>query len=385
MKGDSSNLKSHSIRSGCENSESDLLASPKSLGSTKALPFGETLRCAIKSAFRTSRSFAAALGVTEGRVSQLIGGAESITAATLEEVLAAFDDVGVQEALHAAWVRTYAPSPLTLTSSLEGEALAERLLARFSSVVASGNARSLLSSLRKAKSGVDEPELRFRIQRAVIDLALYLERPSLAIEGATLMLGEARNLASNGWIATALSSRASASRFDSKLPLAELIRMHEEFSGFMASWTPTVTEQGMYEELRQGAIRDRGLTLLAALTQGKVKKETLRAGTEPLNRLARQLREPKDRAIALEVLGRLLVAEGALFAAEDVLDEVRAIRDSVSYDHAPKTKLLRAQILIARREFDGANELLREAIEACWEIDDIHHALRGERLVLNLD
>jgi len=82
-----------------------------------------------------------------------------------------------------------APSPIKLLTKLEGPTLAERLLSGFSTTIASEEAKACLQSLRQALPGITEPEIPFRVEKAIIDASLYLERPSLAEQMALKMLG----------------------------------------------------------------------------------------------------------------------------------------------------------------------------------------------------
>jgi|SRR5579871_1697671 len=133
---------------------------PASLAQPKHESFGLALRAVIKEEFGTSRAFAAALGVSEGRVSQLMSGAESIAASTLEEILATFESVGRQERVHQAWIASFAPSPLQVASAQESEAVASDLLHSFSELIARGKARTMLESLRQVGDAVREPGMR---------------------------------------------------------------------------------------------------------------------------------------------------------------------------------------------------------------------------------
>jgi plasmid maintenance system antidote protein VapI len=380
MKGASSKENSSSTKQSCDDAATVLSSAEVSLAQPKHPLFGAVLRGAIKQCFGTSRAFAGVLGVTEGRVSQILSGAESIAAPTLEEILAAFQDIGVQDQIHEAWVNTFAPSPLNLTSELESEALARRLLDGFSELVGGGKARPLLSSFGGMIPSLADPDLRFRVLRAETDLALFLDRPTLARDISLMMLREAKEAQSNKWIATALFTLATSARLDRGLTTPHLLKYHDDFSQFMGAWTPKPDELPAFEQLSQAAIRDRGLALLLAAESGKASPNGLNAVTDPIRKMIKSLQSPSDRAIALEVLGRLLTAQGALFAAEDTLEEASSTVQDVSYDHRPKTRILNARIRIARRELDEANELLLSVIEVSYEIDDIHHGSIGERL-----
>lgn len=344
-----------------------------SLGQPKAPTFGEALRSAIREAFGTNRVFALKLGVSEGRVSQLLNGTESITAQTLDELLPCFTDIGTQTRLHQAWVDTFAPSPFHRLQGLEAEHRAHQLLANSASLVSTGNARWVLSEARSLLSPQLPLETYFQLNRLAIDIALFLQLPSLAIQLANGLIERGKEKSEPAQIATALYTLANASRTIRGMRPEELIRIHSDAVSFLASWTPAGTSP-IRDELSRALRRDRVLTLLAISEHQPLDPETLRTEQRALNRILLNLSDEKDLALAREVNARLLVAEGQVFEAEEVLEKVTGVKLSISADYPSKAKITAGRILLRRMETEGAIALLDSALEDCLKVDDLHHA-----------
>lgn len=343
-----------------------------SLGEPKVQVFGAELRGAIKRAFGTNREFAKQLGVSEGRVSQVLSGTESITAQTLDQLLACFRNLGDQERLHQSWVQTFAPSPLVQVGSWELEIRAEDLLASLPELMAIGRSRQLLDEIQRLATSELSQELRFRLSEAGVRLALFLQRPSVALQLSRKQIEMGQEADEPAWVSFGRYAGANASRIISSLPSEDLIRFHQEALDSLESLSGKKALV-LGQDLRVALRRDRVLTLLTIAERYPVESDHLKAELSGIERLA-QSQEGPSLALALEVKARLQAALGQSFQAEETLEAITGTKISISADYPAKTRITAARVLLCRGEVEAAGELLQTALQDCLAIDNLHHA-----------
>lgn len=355
----------------------------KSVGQAKSLPFGAVLRKAIKREFGTGKEFAAKSGVSEGRVSQLLSGTESLTAQTLEDILRSFSNLGDQERLHSAWVSTFAPSPLQGLEIREAQDSAYRLLQTRECLAAEGQAKESMKALQALKARVKDVELTFGILSASIELSLFLGRSEQARQFCATLIREATDKGEMAWIAQALWLTANVARAAPESSSARLAQSHDAARDFVSAWKPSSLEGRQKAiELRRTLIRDRALTLLALNERKPVPEPQLAKIAEDLERqLAASDFRSETVAVFLEVKGRVLLSQGETIATEEVIEEASQIRAFVSPDHDIKSAILSGQLLLARGLPEKARAVLLDALDACYEVDNLHHARSIERIL----
>ena len=333
------------------------------------------LRSAIKAEFGSNKAFAERARLSEGRVSQLIKGPESITAQSLEDVLRCFSDLSLQEAIYEAWVETFAPSPLYRLTRRQSEEQAHRLLKDRDQLVSAGRARQALCALEQLRIGLEDTECRFMVLRAIAETAMYLGRSTQAASAASELVEHAKRVAGPEWIARALWLLATVTRNNRISTPVQIAKAHENAADFAQSWNPPSAEaRETARQIRAALDRDRALALLTINERTAVKPEHLASLITMLDRILATHMSSEARSMFLEVKGRVHLATGDLLATEDALAEVRSICGYVSYDHDTKTNILDGQFRRARGLEDHAEVTFKRALTNCYDVDDLHHA-----------
>lgn len=357
-------------------------AEADSVGQAKPLPFGATLRRAIKQEFGTGKEFAARLGVSEGRVSQFLSGAESLTPQTLKDISSAFANLADQEDLHRSWVATFAPAPLHSLDRWDLEDAAHQLLASQTRLMASGRATQALNALQAIKPRIQDSNLRFTLQRSLIETALFLGRSQQAQRLAKELTATAKAENEMGWTAQGLWLEATADRTAPAIPVRKIAQTHDVAAQYLAAWSPLSKEaKELRTDLRSAIHRDRALTMLVIHEQRPVQRSDLDLVAQILDRFLDTDMRDERRAVFLEVRARVYLAKGDVLGTEDSVQEAQEVRGFVSADHEVKTNLLKGQLLFARGLPHQAETVLLEALEKCYQLDDHHHARSIERIL----
>ncbi len=353
-----------------------------SLGKAKPLPFGEELRRAIREEFGTAKEFALRLGVSGGRVSQILGEAESLTAKSLEDVLNAFPNLAHREAVHAAWVRTFAPSALQELSQSESTEEAWQLLQSKDRLMSEGLSRQTLAATEALRTRMRDREMRFELARASIELCLFLGRSAQARRLSEELTERAKENGEPGWIARGLWLQANAGRNSPEAQAREIAETHERALEFASAWSPRdLGQREVLKDVRQALSRDRALAILAIHERRPVGAGQLEQAVRGLETLLEQDLEPHRRSVFLEVRGRVCLALGDTLEADDVIEEAKTVQAFVSPDHEAKAGILKAQLLLSRGNRDQGTDLLVRLLDYCYRLDDLHHARALERIL----
>lgn len=344
------------------------------------MQFPLVLRKAIKEEHSSNRNFAKRLGVTEGRVSQLLSGAEAVSPYTLDLILKCFDDPLTREILHARWVSTYAPSPLEIPRDVSDEAL-YRFISETDSLKSSGNARKLLTTLEALLPTTSNQFLRFSILEESISVLLFLQRISKALMLIDQLLEEAKAADDKPWIATALYLRANASRAMNPKNPQFILRCFDEASSYARAYA---AESRTCQLLVDSLARDRALTMIAIGKGKTVDDSILDNATRRLDAGIRQTEDVPYRLLWLEVKVRLLLFRGNVFEAEETLEEVASLQCVSPADFSAKEQISRASLMIARGDLEEAESLLKRLLEECLAIENLHQAGRVDRLLSHI-
>lgn len=354
-----------------------------SLGSAKDIPFGVLLRRAIDQEFGSQKAFAVQMGLSEGRVSQIIGDRAEIKPGTLDQILQAFPSFAHKDALYKAWLQTFTSPPEGLLESATAE-WDQDFVDQADGVLACGKARFALRVLNHICSRGFDGELTYRALEKQINVLLLLGRYAEAARVAGKIYYIGRHHGDANWIVRGHWLEflaASASPFAS---LKEVYGLWGRARSVLTTWTPTsLSAKAEKRHVGFGIMRDAAIAF-----------DRLQSGTghsnELLSAMDAQLKKVNDdwaphaRALVLEVQGRLAFSLGQLSRAEDLLDEALGSGSIVSYDHQLKTAILHGRILCARKGFEQARSIFDWAIERSMDICSLHHVQRIDRLVVAL-
>lgn len=346
-----------------------------SLASAKPVPFALSLKVAIKDEFGTSKEFAKRLEVTEGRVSQILGG-EVVSPYTLDYILRCFTSFANRKLLYDAWIATYAPNPLAAGDITVNQI--EPLLAEANSFKAAGKAKQFVGVLESLLLRAPDLRLRFMILEESVNTALYLGRTSKAISLADTLFHSAQTVGDHGWIAKALYLKANASRTMNPKNPTYIVKCHEEAMSYARAFAG---ESIMCRLLAESLDRDRALTVVE-ISNGK--SITAPILDDVLCRLDLGIERTEDignRLLWLEAKVRLLVTGGKAFDAEETLEQISSLRGVEPIDFSAKEQISRASLLIAGGQVEEAESILLGALDECLAVENLHHAGRVERLL----
>lgn len=332
--------------------------------------FKAVLRRAIHQEYGKAEEFAKALGITPGRISQILNGPEELKNSTLEPILAALSPAS-GERVRAAWIREFVPDVGT-------EPVPPSVAAYKAYVLDSGGLpRKALKLIERtiAEAAPDDEARPLLLQRAA-EYELKLDRPGRSmrrVEQAS-RLAELRNepfdIFTALWLRGVIVQHLDVSQ-------EEKVSASKDASDYGASHSEGSSR---WRSRSVEATRDEALAILAAFDDGAV-------GVEELGRahqLAKDAVESSDTLlllpVALEIRARIECAVGLIAAAEESLDaaEESACRDP---DMDRKAGLLRARILVARKQFGEAEEAYLRLSSEARTAGDLYRQRKAEGLL----
>lgn len=351
-----------------ENRSSKSLAKPKPT-------FGEALRTAIKAEFGTNKAFAERLRVSEGRVSQMIKGPESITAQSLDEILRCFTSLSRQQAIYEAWLETFAPCPLARLTRSESEDQAHKLLAELDPLVTSGQARQSLTALEVLRTPLKDLELRFWVLRAITETSMYLRRSEQAQRASSELRRQAQSAGDPEWIGRALWLEAIVAKNSPSTTFGMKAKRLDEAMMFVSAWNPADgPNRELARQMRSAVSRDRVIALIDLNERKPIDEVQFEQALQGLNTTLGREMSNANKALYLEVKARLLLAMNDIEGCEESLDEVYLSKGFVSYDHDSKTAILQGQLFMTRNIPQKATDVLETGLDRCYAADDLHHA-----------
>ncbi|HVT12456.1 MAG TPA: helix-turn-helix transcriptional regulator [Fimbriimonadaceae bacterium] len=339
-----------------------------SLGQPKVAPFGVVLRAAIKAEFGSNREFARALGVSEGRVSQIVRGPEIPEPETLERVIGHFSTLALQDQIHRAWVAEFAPLPNWRELEFEkAEALHQiRLLEEAAFPVRA------LSLARLCQQHAVDPDSWQIFTERIVQLNLRLGKVSPAIAAVAEMEERARSRRENADLLTALWTRGQALRNLESITVSQLMKVHQNAMSFAESWRPKGGEPLAIWTHRKAALqRDFALHVLATHNRHPVDQEHLEAAIRSVE-TSMHGDDYLGYCAGLEVRARVETAMGQIFKAEETLEELEALGNA-GPDFLEKTGLTRARIMVRRGEREAAIAFYKKLATDCFERMNLHH------------
>ncbi|MBS1702863.1 MAG: helix-turn-helix domain-containing protein [Armatimonadetes bacterium] len=347
---------------------------PDSLGKAKPEHFGEALRSAYLAEFGSQREFARAVGVTPGRISQLVNGREEVEAQTLGRLLACLSSTEAQERVHAAWTEQFAPLPETT----EDAADPAKGLARILDLTEAGlPVRALeLAKLWRGRAA-ELPEWQAFSGQAV-ELSLRLNKVSSALavvqemEQAALQAEDAPGAANALWL------KGLVMRNLDRAAARMVHDAHQDAVDFAKARGVTSTKlPGIEEQLA----RDFALHLVLLHERKPLPREALEVALGTVSDSVSKGLDGVLLAHALEIRARVEIALGQVAKAEDTLDEVREVSVSRATDVSESILLSGAKIRLARGEDDEAKTILEQVAEMSFERMNLHHQEVAEQLL----
>lgn len=343
--------------------------------------FGAVLRRAIQAEFGSNKAFAQALGVSPGRVSQIIGGPESVDPATLAKLLKAFSSLLNQTVVYEAWVREFAPPPVEEGLALDSEDARQQAIGLW-------HGDRPAEGLRLAevhRQHVTDPQLWQELSSVALMINLRLGRRGEALKIARELEERSRADQEAGYLLTATWMRFLALRNLDRAPLKLIHRAYQDAVSLAYAREPLGDWKGRWLAKRLELQRDFALQVLTIAERKPVDDETLAEAMQVVNATLGRWEDPAAETMGLEVRARIEVVLGQLSKAEDTLDEVESRRWHTSTELRDKANLVRARIAIERGELEEARFLLQAIADACLERGNVHHFQIADQLLAELE
>ena len=348
-----------------------------SLGTAKRKAFGPTLKEAIAEEFGSSKAFAVALGVSPGRVSQLVLGPEEINPQTLGKVLAAFRRVTLQEQIHNAWVHEFAPLPVAELDS-------RVVLHQISCVGDKLSPRRALKLAIAARKQESDPELWQMLTERIVHLNQRLLRPTAALRALDGMEKRAKVNQEQVHAATALWMRGNVLRGIPFVSWEYLNPNHEKAVSFADATKPrsgSALEDWKHKRLQMD--RDFALNILVGVEQHQLPDSALAMAHVSLGH-SMQTDDPAFYFYGLEVRSRLEFAEGNTMQAEETIEEIEADGMQFCAEFSTRIGFTRARLDIRRGKREQAEYTLRRIARTCHEESNLYHAAKADRELVRL-
>ncbi len=349
----------------------------ESLGQTKPEHFGEALRAAAIAEFGSGKAFAKAVGVSPGRISQIVNGREEIEATTLGKLLGTFTLPHLQERVHAAWTRQFAPRP---ESEDDYSDPADGLLRILALTEAGLPVRALDLARTWQVRTTNEPRW-YAFSQHVVELSLRLAKVSSALAEVQNMESVAISKGDRLQMANVLWLKGLVLRNLDRATAKMLSEAHRDAVQFTEAYDITSqTLPGIEEQLA----RDFALHLVMLNERRPLPYEALRYALKLVSDSVDQGLDGVLLAHALEIRARIEIALGQATKAEDTLEEVESISVSRATDVSEATMISQAKILIARGDQDEAKSILERVAEISFSRMNLHHQDVAEQLLSRL-
>ncbi|HEY3780313.1 MAG TPA: hypothetical protein VGL56_04460 [Fimbriimonadaceae bacterium] len=354
---------------------------PTSLGKTKSESFGSALQAAVRVEFGSNKEFAKALGVSQGRVSQLIRGPEDVNTPSLVKILVAFQTRGLQERVHEAWIRQFAPLPIQAVTDLEPE----KLLSTIHTLGVDGLPTRALAHAKEWRHQVDDPAAWQALTRQIVEINLRLTKVSGAVSALDEMQKRALARGDKENLMTALWMSGLVLRTLDHVTVHTLDRAHQEAVTFAEAHKPASGKAlEEWETIRAVLDRDFALHVLALNERKPLKREALEEAAKLVERSIQTGTSEVFRPYGLEVKARLEAAMGQLFKAEETLAELESSGLPEGSEIREKADLTAARIKALRGERDEAEAVFEAIAEDCFERLNLHHHRVADQLLARL-
>gem|GEM_PF-3878886 len=343
--------------------------------------FGETLRQLIRKRYRSQRDFAAVVGWSEGRVSQLVNGIDDrVGLGVLDTVSSAFSDQGDQDQLFVAYVEDFARSP-THVLSPAAYSTDEEILAYCQGIpdrIAQGDILDVLKATRSLWRGLRYQEKR--VESAVAAGTAYaetcfaLDRQSEGLRAAAELQSWARErgeplaVARSSWLMV-IGGRVS---FGGALDQAEV--GFANLTQYLSWWQPAASEERRQRlELVGCSARDGLLVALDLARLDPAAERLLRRRLEVFQSSLDHLVKPSDLSLCKEIESRALIHLGEFDKAHDALTFAQTGPLPEHPSHPIKIHISLGRLYLADGELERAERALYTAKEASESERLLHH------------
>lgn len=349
---------------------SKIEGSPSCLEVAKHLTFGESLRQSIKAQFGSNVEFARQLGVSRGRISQIISGPEIVGPETLEKILFAFRDTRYCTVIERAWLREFVHGQ----ESPEAELSHAGVIHRIHQLNAEGLTPKAIELAQKRRDSlvIDSGNEWLDLTTQIIQCALRVGNTAKAAANVT-MLAEAA-------VATGRLDMYFLSRWHKAIVLQALGgQSSDEVFELLGEVHSLALSQGRSAEWTRAtatAERDIAIYTIKQLAKSEVSGGVEGSSSRVLDLIESSIEKGGDEMFyryGIEAKARLFAAIGQPANAEDSVLELRKEGIPEGSDLWEKSELTIAKI----HEMDGnlsrALEAYRVVSKVAEQRSNLHH------------
>jgi transcriptional regulator with XRE-family HTH domain len=339
--------------------------------------FGDALRAAIKIEFRTQVAFAEAMFVDKSRISQLISGREIPTPQTLDRILRAFSDLGLQDRIHAAWIRSCAPLPGAENLRDYGE----ELIPQIRRLIDHGNPLRALE-IAYARRQLESPRNPFwlRLSEEIIEAHMKLREYGTALLRLEEVKDRATELQDMGGLVTAAWMKSTTFRAMDMPRQTQANAALREAMQLMGAWKPqSEGDRELYQNRKTALLRDTGLGALYEAGNGQMDSELYKLATNSIEKSMGVMESTPIELAGRQLQMRVELAAGHIFKAEELLEELASDPRVTSNLERAIQQQVRAEIALARGERELAIELLEDISRTMLKRMNLHWQGRMQR------
>lgn len=359
----------------------DSCQSAQNLERAKPQSFGATVRAAIKAEFGTNQDFARHLGVSKGRISQIIRGPETIGHEALERVLRGFSSSAWQQSIQAAWVRDFIRIEQHPEESLE----LDELLLKIHHLNASGLPYQAIQLAEEQRQLVGDLIAWTSLTVQIIQTSLRVGQTSKATENVIELQRRAMEWNEVDHLFAARWLKGLVLQSLPRMRVRETYEFHRETLRFGET---NLQNQGVVSEnllpMVASLERDIALFLTKRFEKGEIDQEAVKAANARIDRSIQLGESESFKAYGLEARSRYFAAIGKVAAAEDALDELESVGLQDGSDLWEKSQITKAKILTHRGESEEALHLYHEISLRALEKVNLHHHFAAEMLASSL-
>ncbi len=347
-----------------------------SLGKAKSKSFGETLKEAINFEFGTSKAFAHALGVSPGRVSQVMQGPESVDPQTLKNILRTFNDHLLRASIHTAWVREFAPRPEVQVGNLNSD----EVLLRISGAGRTISVKTALKLAQSQRNFETNEVLWEKLSERIVHLHQQLLQTSFAYETVSEMQERASLSKDALGVLKSLWMKTNVLISSGTVPF-EVIEKAQSTAHYFAS---SIALNGSPEDQvllarKEQMNRDAAILIYHGVESGELDSSAIDQAREIIRKSKATAEGAPAYLYALEVQSRFEIACGNVFKAEEMIDELEKNLSILGGDYPERIELSKAKLLILRGRRDEAVNVLRQFLQACLSRGNLHQAKKADQ------
>ncbi len=341
--------------------------------------FGTILRAAVLKEHTTDVKFAAALGVTAGRVSQILSGNERISRRVLAGLLKAFTKSKLRKEIRDAWILEYMPLQYAL-DSLGTEDAGEQA----SFLLKDHQPHQALDLVESRRARTPDCSDWHELSRVAAEINKRLVRPAAALRIVSEMEQRARCEGNQVHILEALRLKCHVSIDVSGIRPLCLSQLHEDALRYAETYKPQAALRNQWQKTRSELARDGAMILLKAHEFQDISIELFKKALSGIGWARSNSKDETGHARGLLVRAKVEIAAGHIGNANEALDEIAGHPCAGEGDFPQRIRIVKARLAILSDKCPKAMALLESICAQCLENEDPYYHRIADQLLARL-